>query len=99
MRMGLTISVVGHAAAVLWALVTFGTKLADPPPVDSLPVDIISATEFSQMTAGAKTAPKAQAPKPLVEKIAEPKAVDNPAAKITEKAEIITASAQAPTPV
>src|SRR5262250_1202403 len=94
MRMGLTISVVGHAAALLWAVVSFGVKPHDVPPIDALPIDLISVTEFSQMTAGIKTAPKVQAAKPLVEKVAEPKPVDNAATKVTEKPEIITASAQ-----
>jgi len=92
--MGLTISVVGHAAALLWAVVTFGVTPHNAPPPESLPIDIISAKEFSQMTAGIKTAPKVQAAKPLVEKVAEPKPVDNAATKVTEKPEIITASAQ-----
>src|SRR5262245_46346756 len=94
MRMGLTISVVGHAAALLWAVVAFGVKPHDVPPIDALPIDLISVTEFSQMTAGIKTAPKVQAAKPLVEKVAEAKPVDNAATKVTEKPEIITASAQ-----
>ena len=99
--MGLTISVVGHAAALLWAVVTFGVTPHNATPPESLPIDIISDKEFSQMTAGTKTAPKTPAPvrKPLVEKVAEPKpAEDNPAAKVTEKPEIVTASAQMPDP-
>jgi len=96
MRTGLTISVICHAAALLWTLVTFGAKPYDSPPVDSLPIDIISANEFSELMAGSKTAPKAPAPKPLVEKIAAPKPADNPAEKVAEKPEIVTASAGAP---
>ena len=41
---------------------------------ESLPVDIVSTTEFTQMMAGSKTAPKAETPKPLVEKVAESQA-------------------------
>ena len=37
------------------------------------------------MTKGVKKAPKAEMPKPLVEKIAEAKPVEDPAPKITEK--------------
>jgi colicin import membrane protein len=101
MKTGLTISAIGHAAVLLWSVVTFGIKPLSAPPADSLPVDIISDTEFSQMTAGVKTAPKAPAPKPLVEKVAEatPPA-ENPADKVVDKPEIITASAKPtePTP-
>jgi outer membrane biosynthesis protein TonB len=94
MKTGLTISAVGHAAVLLWTVVTFGAKPYASAPVDSLPVDIISATEFSQMTAGSKSAPKTAPPKQLVEKVAEAKPVDNPADKVVEKPEIV-ASAEA----
>ncbi len=96
MKTGLTISVIGHAAALLWAVVSFGAKPPSAPPPDSLPIDIISATEFSEVMAGAKAAPKAPAPKPLVEKIAAPKPVENPAEKVVDKPEIVTASALMP---
>jgi hypothetical protein len=96
MKTGLTISVIGHAAALLWAVVSFGGKPPPSLPPDSLPVDIISATEFSELTAGSKAAPKAPEPKPLVEKIAAPKPVDNPAEKVVDKPEIVTASALMP---
>jgi outer membrane biosynthesis protein TonB len=93
MKTGITISVIGHAAVLLWSVVTFGVRPLSAPPVDSLPVDIISSTEFSQMTAGVKTAPKAPAPKPLVEKVAEAKPpAENPADKVVDKPEIVTAS-------
>src|SRR5262249_47860406 len=80
----------------MWALVSFGAKPYDSLPIDSLPVDIISTTEFTQLTAGSKNAPKAAEPKQLVEKIAPPKPADNPAQKVVEKPEIMTASALAP---
>src|SRR5690242_6985375 len=100
MRTGLTISVIGHAAAMLWAVVTFGVKPNDAPPPDSMPIDIVSVSEFSKMTAGVKTAPKAEVAKPLVEKVGEAKPIDNSATKVSDKPEIVTASAEAvePTP-
>jgi colicin import membrane protein len=82
----------------MWGLVSFAVKPLDAEPAESLPVDIISATEFSQLTAGSKTAPKADTPKPLVEKVAERKAPDDPAQKVAEKPEIKTASAEPPPP-
>jgi colicin import membrane protein len=88
MRTGLAISSVVHATALLWALMTFTTSPLESMPTDSLPVDIISPTEFSQLTAGSKTAKKQEAPKPLVEKQGEQKQVEDHTAKITEKKEI-----------
>jgi colicin import membrane protein len=55
---------------------------------ESLPVDIISDTQFSQLTKGNKNAPKAETPKPLVDKIGEAKPVDTPTPKVVEKPEI-----------
>jgi colicin import membrane protein len=88
MRTGLAISSVVHASALLWALVTFTTSPLESMPSDSLPVDIISPTEFSQLTAGSKTAKLQEAPKPLVEKQGEQKQVEDHTAKISEKKEI-----------
>ena len=88
MRTGLAISSVVHASALLWALLTFATSPLESMPTDSLPVDIISPTEFSQLTAGSKTATKQEAPKPLVEKEGEKKQVEDHTAKISEKKEI-----------
>ena len=98
MKTGLTISASAHAAVLLWALVSFAPKALNAPPAESMPVDLISSTEFSQLRAGARNAPKSETPKPPVEKIAERKTSDNPAAKVVEKPEPVTASAQTPPP-
>lgn len=89
MRTGLAISSVVHASALMWALLTFTTNPLESMPSDSLPVDIISPTEFSQLTAGSKTAKKQEAPKPLVEKEGEKKQVEDHTAKISEKKELL----------
>ena len=86
MKAGLTISVALHAGVLLWAAVSISAKPLEKPPTESLPVDIISASDFSQLTKGSKTAPQAEVPKPLVEKIAEPKPpVDTPVPKVVDK--------------
>ena len=83
-----------HAAVLLWALVTFSTRPLEATPVDSLPVDLISDKDFSEMTKGVKEKPKAEKPKPLVQKVDEPKPVDEPAPKLTDKPEIKTSAAK-----
>lgn len=88
MRTGLTISSAAHASALLWAVLTFGANPLQSAPSDSIPVDIISETQFSQMTQGSKTAKKVEAPKPLVEKQGEKKPVPDHTPKITEKKEV-----------
>ncbi|HEY7666420.1 MAG TPA: cell envelope biogenesis protein TolA [Xanthobacteraceae bacterium] len=81
-------SAIGHAAVLLWSIWSLA---ANPLPVSStegLPVDLISADDFSKIAAGMKDAPKAETPKPLVEKVAEANPVDDPTAKVVEKKEV-----------
>jgi colicin import membrane protein len=98
MKTGLTISALAHAALLLWGLISFSARPLEARPTDSLPVDIISTAEFTELTKGAKNAPLADQPKPLVEKVDEPRPADDAAQKITEKREIKTASAEPPPP-
>ncbi len=88
MRTGLTISSVVHASALLWAVLTFTTNPLESAPSDSLPVDIVSTSEFTQMMQGQKTAKKQETPKPLVERQGERKVVPDPVQKVTERKEI-----------
>jgi len=94
MQFGTTISTVGHVALLAWGLVTFGGKPFDAMQVESMPVDIITSKDFSQITSGIKTAPQTETPKPLVEKVGETKTVEDVTAKVTEKQEIKTAAAE-----
>jgi hypothetical protein len=95
---GMTFSLIGHAVVLLWALVSFARPL-ETMPLDSMPVDIISADEFSKMTAGAEKVPPQPQPKPLVEKIAEAKPVEDLNAKVVEKKEVAaTTSESTPEP-
>jgi len=87
-----------HAAVLLWALVSFSGKTFEVTPAESLPVDLVSEKEFSELTKGAKQAPKLETPKPRVEKIDEPKPADDPAPKLTEKKEIKTTAERTPPP-
>jgi colicin import membrane protein len=77
-----------HAAVLLWALVSFSGKTFEVTPAESLPVDLVSDKDFSEMTKGVKDAPKAEKPKPLVEKIGEEKPAEEIAPKLTEKKEV-----------
>jgi outer membrane biosynthesis protein TonB len=88
MRTAYAMSGVGHAAVLLWSIWSLSARPLPAVPSEALPVDIVSVSEFTQMTAGNKSAPKAEPQKPLVEKIAEAKPVDDPAAKVVEKKEV-----------
>src|SRR5215212_2700267 len=86
-----------HVLVIGWGLVSFSARSLEAAPPESMPVDIISADQLSKITAGLKTGEKDK-PKPLVEKIADPKPVEDAVGKITEKKEIVTASAPEPPP-
>ena len=68
----LAASVALHALVIGWGLVSFSTKAFESMPEDSVPVDIVSADQFAKAMAGMKTGKK-ENPKPMVEKVAEPK--------------------------
>jgi outer membrane biosynthesis protein TonB len=72
MRTGLAISGAGHAAVLLWSVLVLVARPYQTDTTQALPIDVISTTEFSQMTSGAKNAPKAENPKPVAEKVGAP---------------------------
>lgn len=96
MSMGTTISAIGHVAFLAWALISFSVTPFETPHTDALPVDIVSITDFSQLTKGVDDAPKAETPKPLVEKVGERKAVDTSKEKVSDKADIKATSEPTP---
>jgi colicin import membrane protein len=98
MRMDWTISALAHVGLLAAGLVSFGAKPLPKPP-ESLPVDLVSVEQLSQVTAGARQAPKAEAPKPLVEKTGPVRAVEDPAAKVSPQKEIAAARAEQPAPL
>ena len=52
-------------------------------PEDSVPVDVVSPDQLAHIMAGMKTGKK-ENPKPLVDKIAEAKPVDDAVGKVTD---------------
>jgi len=103
MQTGSVISTIGHAAVLLYALVSFSGHTLEAPPQDSLPVDIVSDKQFSEITKGVKDAPKPklnlETPKPVVEKIdPQPKPVEESKPKVSEKKEVKEAAAAPPKP-
>ena len=98
MKTGLAISALCHAALLVWGLLSFAARPLEARPNDALPVDIISDKQFSEITQGVKNAPKYNPLAPLVEKVGDPKPVEDSSAKITEKKELNAAKAEAPPP-
>jgi hypothetical protein len=52
MRVGLATSVVAHAALILFGLVSIGATPLDPDPIESISVDIVPITEFTNIREG-----------------------------------------------
>src|SRR5215831_14982025 len=67
MRTGLTISAIGHAALLLWSVLTFVVKPHNAESTEAMPIDVISAADFSQLTAGVSNAPMAKVEKKEVQ--------------------------------
>ncbi len=94
MRRSLTISAIGHAVVLGWGLVAFAARPNEAPQAEPLPVEFVSANEFSQLTAGAKNAPKpVEEAKPLADKIGDLKPVKQLAPRVADKPEITTEAA------
>jgi colicin import membrane protein len=96
MKRSLVISGVAHVIVLGWGLVAFAARPSEAPQAEPLPVEFVSATEFSQLTAGVKNAPKIpDEAKPLADKVGDPKPVKELAPKVADKPEIKTTSTPA----
>jgi colicin import membrane protein len=93
----LAASVALHVLVIGWGVVSFSSKAFESIPEESLPVDIISADQLAKIAAGMKSGKK-ENPKPLVEKVAEAKPIEDAVGKITEKAPVVTDTTPPPQP-
>jgi colicin import membrane protein len=91
----LVASVALHVLVIGWGLVSFSSKAFESAEVESVPVEFVTTDQLSKITAGIKSGKK-ENPKPLVEKVAEAKPVDDAVGKVTEKTAVTEA---APEPV
>jgi len=93
----LAASIALHVLVLGWGIVSFSTRALEMPPEESVPVDVISADQLAHVMAGMKSGKK-ENPKPLVEKVADAKPVEDAVGKITEKAPVVTDTAPPPPP-
>ena len=87
-------SVALHVLVIGWGLISFSARSVEAPP-EALPVDIISSADLSKM--GMKNGEKDK-PKPLVEKVADAKPVDEAVGKIDDKKPEVVTSTSTPEP-
>ena len=93
----LAASIALHVLVLGWGIVSFSTRALEMPPEESVPVDVISADQLAHVMAGMKSGKK-ENPKPLVEKVADAKPVEDAVGKITEKPPVVTDTAPPPPP-
>jgi len=93
----LAASIALHVLVLGWGLVSFSSKAFEMTPEESVAVDVVSADQLAHVMAGMK-AGKKENPKPLVEKVAEAKPVEDAVGKITEKPPVVTDTAPPPEP-
>ena len=93
----LVASVALHVLVLGWGLVSFSTKAFEMTPEESVPVDVVSPDQLAHIMVGTKTGKK-ENPKPLVDKVAEAKPVDDAVGKVTEKAPVVTDTSPPPQP-
>jgi colicin import membrane protein len=94
----LVASVILHFVVLGWTMVSFSTRALEMTPEDSVAVDVVSPDQLAHIMAGMKTGKK-ENPKPLVDKIAEAKPVDDAVGKIAEKTPpVVNETAPVPQP-
>ncbi len=99
MKAGYTISAAAHVLILGWGLLSFSARPLEAPHVDSIVADVITDTEFSQITAGSRTAKQTPKPTPVVDKVGEVKEPPkDPMLKVATKQEVVTDTAPPPAP-
>jgi outer membrane biosynthesis protein TonB len=86
-----------HVLVIGWGLISFSSRVFDSAE-ESVPIEFVTSDQLSRMTQGTKSGAK-ENPKPLVEKVAEAKPVDDNVGMITEKQPVVTDAGPDPTPV
>ncbi len=99
-RSGLTISCIGHACALIIAVISLSAQPIEAPATVSMPVSFISTSDFTKLSQGVKNAPELKIPdmKPIADKVDVPKPVDQLAPKVADKPEITTDSSKSKPP-
>src|SRR5215471_14698119 len=99
MKAGYTISAIAHALILGLGLIWFSVRPLEAPRVDPIVADVITDTEFSQITAGLKTAKQTPKPTPVADKVGEVKEQPkDPTLKVADKQEVVTPTAPPPAP-
>lgn len=98
LRPSLAASTTLHATIIILTMVSFtGAKSFDPAQ-DSVPVDVISASDFTKLTKGSTKGEKAAPPKTVAEKVDTPEPAPDPSVKVSEKPPVEATAPPPPPP-
>jgi outer membrane biosynthesis protein TonB len=97
LRSDWAISGTAHAALLLFGLVSLASSKPSELP-DLVPVSIVTDADISRAAAGQENAPFLPKPKPLVDKLGDPKPAKQLAPKVVDTPDITTPTAAPPTP-
>jgi hypothetical protein len=92
LRADWAISGIGHAAILLFGLVSLASSKPHDDLSDLIPVTIVTDADLSRAALGHRDAPLLPKPVPLVDKIGDPKPAAQLAPKVIEKPEITTST-------
>jgi len=98
MRSDWVISGFAHAALITFALVSLANSKPSDDVTNPVPVQIVTDKDISQAAQGEENAPKLELPKPLADKVGDPKPVNQLAPKVADKPAITTQTAPMPQP-
>jgi outer membrane biosynthesis protein TonB len=89
----LAASILLHVMVIGWGIMSFSARSLEAKPQESMPVDIISADQLSQITKGMKNGDKKEIQQ-MAEKVADAKPVDDAVGKILDKKPVITPTSE-----
>lgn len=98
MRSSLAASTALHAGVLALTLVTFSGAKPFEPMTETVPVDVITSSDFSKLTRGITTGAKTEKPKQVAEKVAPPTPVEDPKLKASEKPPVEATTPPPPPP-
>lgn len=97
MRTSLAASTALHAGVLVLSLVSFSGAKPFEPMTETVPVDVISASDYTKLTRGLTSA-KAEKPQQVAEKVAAPTPVEDPKLKASEKPPVEATAPPPPPP-
>lgn len=98
MRSSLAASTALHVGVLALTLVSFSGVKTLEPMTETVPVDVISASDYTKLTRGLTSGQKTEKPKQVAEKVAPPTPVEDPKLKVSDKPPVEATTPPPPPP-